>query len=411
MSITQVNAKAVFAHMIIGNCASMTESDWVNDITLAKSASIDGFALNIGDDDYTSTALQNAYSAAATVGGFSVFLSFDYAAYAWDASSVIETINTYKSLDAQYLVNGQPLVSTFEGTDNQDDWANIKTQTDCFFMPDWTSIGAVDSFPLTKVDGAMSWDAWPEGAEDKTTVSDIAWQAILGSKPYMMPVSPWFYTNLPAYGKNFLWRGDDLWHERWQQVVEVSPEFVEILTWNDFGESHYIGPIYETGIPSGSERYVSSMSHDAWREALPYYIAAYKSGNSTVPNVTEEKIVYWYRPNPASSGSTDGTVGNNPDYQPTLPPAELSLDKIFVNAIVSSPASVSVQIGSNTATTLKAMTSGVNHFSVPFNGQTGNVTITISRDGQTVATVEGAEISDSCDDGIINWNAITGSSS
>jgi hypothetical protein len=26
--------------------------------------------------------------------------------------------------------------------------------------------------------------------------------------PYMMPVSPWFFTNLPGYKKNWIWRGD-----------------------------------------------------------------------------------------------------------------------------------------------------------------------------------------------------------
>lgn len=44
----------------------------------------------------------------------------------------------------------------------------------------------------------------------------------------MMPVSPWFYTNLPEYNKNWLWRGDDLWHIRWQQVLDIQPNFVEV---------------------------------------------------------------------------------------------------------------------------------------------------------------------------------------
>jgi hypothetical protein len=26
--------------------------------------------------------------------------------------------------------------------------------------------------------------------------------------PFQMPVSPWFYTNLPGYNKNWLWRGE-----------------------------------------------------------------------------------------------------------------------------------------------------------------------------------------------------------
>ena len=44
----------------------------------------------------------------------------------------------------------------------------------------------------------------------------------------MMPVSPWFYTKLPQYGKNWTWRGDDMWHSRWQQVLKVQPQFVEV---------------------------------------------------------------------------------------------------------------------------------------------------------------------------------------
>lgn len=44
----------------------------------------------------------------------------------------------------------------------------------------------------------------------------------------MMPISPWFYTKLPKYGKNWTWRGDDMWHNRWQQVLQVQPQFVEV---------------------------------------------------------------------------------------------------------------------------------------------------------------------------------------
>ncbi|KAJ5498736.1 Glycoside hydrolase family 71 [Penicillium expansum] len=62
-------------------------------------------------------------------------------------------------------------------------------------------------------------------------------------KPYMMPVSPWFYSNLPGYNKNWLWRGDDLWRDRCEEVMVVQPDLVQIISWSDFGESHYIGPL------------------------------------------------------------------------------------------------------------------------------------------------------------------------
>ena len=74
----------------------------------------------------------------------------------------------------------------------------------------------------------VSWDAWAQGAVDKTDGSDLAWQSAAAPKAYMMPVSPWFYTNLPQYGKNWVWRGDDMWHNRWQQVLQVQPQFVEV---------------------------------------------------------------------------------------------------------------------------------------------------------------------------------------
>ena len=40
-----------------------------------------------------------------------------------------------------------------------------------------------------------------------------------------------------------MWSGDSLWYDRWQQIWTVQPEFVEIISWNDYGESHYIGPL------------------------------------------------------------------------------------------------------------------------------------------------------------------------
>jgi Glycosyl hydrolase family 71 len=43
----------------------------------------------------------------------------------------------------------------------------------------------------------LSWDAWPAGPNDKDNSTDVQYLNALAGKPYMMPVSPWFYTNLP----------------------------------------------------------------------------------------------------------------------------------------------------------------------------------------------------------------------
>ena len=44
--------KAVFAHHIVGYTNQYTSADWQEDITQAHAAGIDGFALNVGSDDW-----------------------------------------------------------------------------------------------------------------------------------------------------------------------------------------------------------------------------------------------------------------------------------------------------------------------------------------------------------------------
>ncbi|KAL2372768.1 hypothetical protein RJ035_000803 [Blastomyces gilchristii] len=418
--------KEVFAHFIVGNAAGMTHDEWVSDINLAKAALIDGFALNIGvQDPYTDEVLKKAYSAAAAVGDFTLFLSFDYLSGGpWPVDRVVQTINKYKKEPAQFKYKDMPLVSTFEGVNNVHDWDLIKPATGCFFMPSWTSLGLHGHESVMEViDGVFSWDAWPVGAQSKSTHTDEEYMSLLGNKPYMMPVSPWFYTNLPQWGKNWLWRGDDLWHDRWQQVIQLQPAMVQVISWNDYGESHYIGPIYKAGIPTGAAEYVVQNPHDDWRTLLPVYINLYKSnsaGNSREepaqspndPKPTPMDIItYWYRLNPSSSGSSGGTTGNNPSFgQKALDPGLVSEDKVFTTVFAAEPSVITIEVGQSSPTTYQAKRAGINHFNAPFNGHTGAVLITIWRNENKVLSTTGPEITDAGAHGRVNWNAYVGSS-
>lgn len=412
-AVAATEDKYVFAHFLAGNGAHMAPADWASDIAMAKAAKIDGFAMNIAaGDPNTDKVLAAAYSAAEIAGGFKMFLSFDYLSVgAWDATQAISKINQYKSSSAQFNYKGKPLVSTFEGVGNIGDWPAIKRATNCFFIPDWSSLGPAGfASHLDIADGAFSWDAWPDGAQDKSTDADRGWIKILGGKPFMMPVSPWFYTNMPKWGKNWLWRGDNLWHDRWQEVVRLRPAMVQILTWNDFGEAHYIGPIHRGAVPDGAH-YVDDMPHVAWLKFLPHYIDAYKSGNSTSFKGVEEAITYWYKVNPGWSGSNGGTTGNNPGQgQKAVAPQLVSEDKVFVSVLVAQPSDVDVSIGGGKPTPLRAMTSGINQFAVPLLGQTGAVVINVTRNGQEVVSTSGPPITKACKNGLINWNAYVGSS-
>ena len=81
---TTLPAKRVIAHHMVGNTHPYTLDAWSTDISLALSAGIDGFALNVGSGgvgNWQREQVKNAYSAAAALSAsgntFGLFLSLD----------------------------------------------------------------------------------------------------------------------------------------------------------------------------------------------------------------------------------------------------------------------------------------------------------------------------------------------
>jgi Glycosyl hydrolase family 71 len=181
-----------------------------------------------------------------------------------------------------------------------------------------------------------------------TTYVDASYNQTLNGKPYLMPVSPLFFINLPGYNKNWLWRGDDLWYTRWQEVLYFQSEFVEIISWNDFGESHYMGPLDDThydafNIGNAPYNYADSMPHNGWRDMLPFLIDTYKKG---IASFSQEILIVWYRTSFAAACADGETTGNTTSQlQIEFPPAELVADKIFVSALITKSADCAVWIG------------------------------------------------------------------
>ncbi|KAK4187709.1 glycosyl hydrolase [Podospora australis] len=419
-----VKAQAVFAHFMVGNTRDFAQSDWVKEMTLAKNAGFDAFALNMANKERTTeTQLPLAFNAAASV-GFKLLFSFDYAGNgAWEKETVRDMINEYGPKSTYFKRGSKPLVSTFEGPGSAQDWVWIKDQTSCFFIPDWSSIGAQ---PATKLaggvaDGLFSWDAWPKGPDNMTTYPDASYYDFLGSKPYMMPISPWFYTNMPGFDKNWIWKGDDLWFQRWQQAISLDrrPDYIQVISWNDYGESHYIGPLddrqYEAFAPERGNspfNYVEGMPHDGWRETLPYFISVYKAG---IAAIDQERLVSWYRIHKNGVCSDGGTTGNTANQlQFEYPANAIMSDRVFYDAVLTSNAQVQVSIGGVVQAGSWDQEPwggvGVYHGSVPIGSASGTVIVTLKRGGTTIATINGASITSSCPNGgLQNYNPWVGS--
>jgi glucan endo-1,3-alpha-glucosidase len=131
--------------------------------------------------------------------------------------------------------------------------------------------------------------------------------------------------DLPQWNKNWYSSSESLWFDRWQQVLDVMPDFVEIITckWNacyscfrflvltcltgnDYGESSYICDTNPHQIVQGADKYVNGYDHSGFRAILPYFIQAYKAGNRNLPLNHEDKAVAWYRTTPAHCASDGG---------------------------------------------------------------------------------------------------------
>jgi hypothetical protein len=324
---------------------------------LAAGSGIDAFALNIANGEvHNYVQLDLAFKAAAAR-NFKLVFSFDYAGGVspWTKESVLDLLRTYAGRGTYVQHKGLPLVSTFEGPDFADDWNWIKSSLKVFFVPDWSSKGAKIAVGLGNgvADGLFNWAAWPDQANwPKETYTDASYAVALNGKPYMMPVSPWFYTNMPGFDKNWMWRGEMLWYDRWVQTLHVQPEWVQIISWNDYGESHYIAPIRgeESLVAFGSNygkspfNYVRGIEHNDWRIFLPHMISLYKTGTAAV---TQEGLNIWYRQHPKSAGCKDsGTTAYTATHmQVERPWTEGNRDGVFFAALLGSSASAHVTIG------------------------------------------------------------------
>lgn len=217
------------------------------------------------------------------------------------------------------------------------------------------------------------WQAWPNAGEmQKTSSEDVLYTNVLGDKSYMMGVSPWFYTNLPQYSKNWFFSGDSLWFDRWNQAIDLLPDFIQIITWNDFGESSYISDSLSAQVVEGAGAYVDGYDHAAFRAVLPYLIASYKAGSHDAAPSTDEAIA-WYRTTPVKLGSDGGTIWGQTG---SLSASDGTEDMVNIMTVTVDETDIVVSVGGSSQT-FHADGAGANFFQMPFSGLTGDVTLSM----------------------------------
>ncbi|KAB8754769.1 hypothetical protein FH972_026558 [Carpinus fangiana] len=280
--------KGVFAHYMVG---SITADHANTDVSQAKNIGIDAFALNVGSllpfaTDASTGAIPLLFNAADNL-GFKLFFSFDmYALGDTDPSQFLALVSQYQGRSSYYQVDGRPFVSTFNGAtktfgqaDANSGWQNAfqNAQVTPYFVPDFDDFngypnGIVSAFPYP--DGFFSWEsAWPASSQGIANVSSDTDLAVISQT---QPAGK--FKDLDA--SQFYYRIGELnYGQRIQQLLSAAPDYVEIITWNDAGEGHYIGSFWPEQIgDSGIDKYTNGFDHSGWQQLVPSVIAALKNG-------------------------------------------------------------------------------------------------------------------------------------
>ncbi|CUA67565.1 hypothetical protein RSOLAG22IIIB_07439 [Rhizoctonia solani] len=400
--VKRADPKAVFAHVIVGNTYNYTPDKWASDITLASSKAIDAFTMNVGSNDWQPARVLDAYNAAQKVApNFKLSVSLDMnslaCATAADGQYIIDKfITPVKSHPNRYLYNGKVFLSTFAGQ-----W--------CTFGQGSASAGWQSGKRLSSLRLGTSLTDTNYGTPGQRRqlitlngeADDAWWLQHAGGKGYLTLVSPWFFIHRsgdPAINNRYM-RGDNfMYRQRWQQLISNrdSLPFVEVATWNDYGESHYIGPMSGEW-PSDVKYITSGNDHQAWADYTWYYATWWKSG--AAPTIATDRVYMWARPQPKNAAvcSSDG-VG-------AVQNAGWADDVLYISLFLKSPAKAYCYSGSNNSGT-KDFNAGVNEFTVPLAA--GGVGCTVTRDGVTLINYKPTDFTYSTSPSVCNMNAWTG---
>ncbi|KAI1384288.1 glycoside hydrolase family 71 protein [Hypoxylon trugodes] len=407
-----VESKLVFAHYMVGTVDANTDHA-KQDIDGAIKVGFDAFALNVGNPgaDWAKSTAQQLFDYASDK-SFKLFFSFDFYGNS-DISQHQALFAQFKDHPAhlKYGPDDLPVVSSYSGGGaGPDTWKNFKTANNVYLIPNPEADGNYYSNPSAffeswsdAVDGVFSWEtAWPDTSDTPVNVSSTKDEAVKSAadaagKAYMMGLSSLQYKH--CCGDSWYRAGETNLPERMEQILSLSPEFTEVITWNDAGESHYIGPCWAEGLTPEILQYGNSDSnpHTGWQPLISSFITAFKSNSTTLtpPSGTSFAGALWYRA-VLKSCSTDVPRGSGAavdalNYAVVLPEGSTGLS-IRVTSGGKEVATQSVGPGLN-YNLVASMVTGAQKIEL------------VDADGNVVAAANGkVDVSDAPTDGFCNYN-------
>jgi glucan endo-1,3-alpha-glucosidase len=385
----------VFAHYMV--CFA-TYGDFLTDsnatiagfrreIQQAQAAGIDGFALDEGDWDgpnwYYKSRTAEIYQAAQSLSnGFKLFFSIDMT----NTSYMLDMITNYARHPNTFYYNGKMVVSTY--ANGGVDWSNQvfkplgQQGISVFFVPyfvvPWDSAGASN---LLATNGGFVNGLFDFACGTAQTVTNVNnnWEQPCrqAGKLFMAGCSP-VYWGCNQVNRCYIENQGGIGVDgEWQAIIQQQPDWVEIVTWNDFNEGTYVSPVdnpanyFAVGNP---QRY----SHAGFLELFKRYISWYKTG--VQPPITQDALYYYYR-----THSTNAVATN--DVPVTALQGNVQ-DVIYATALLTAPAQLVIASGTNITT--NSLPSGLSQVIVPF--APGPQIFTVKRNGTPLISNSGSSI-------------------
>ncbi|MCO5602083.1 hypothetical protein L7F22_056210 [Adiantum nelumboides] len=299
-------------------------------IQLAQQHGIDAFAINTDAwDTDRQTRADNLFQAAETL-NFKLFFSIDLNYNTKLSLSDVTTIlNRYAGRSSRLLLNGKRFLSTFQGrytklapySDPISTWNGIFSATggrdSFYFVPYMDNIATTETDVKANVDNIIeSWGSLLDGL--------FAWDT--SGWPMSMAIT----TTLPMPQTRSTPPPAPM------RVIALQPAFVEIISWKDWVERHYVVTVPSGTTPPGAaENHATGFPHLAFLDvAGRYYIPWFKTGQQSS---IQQDVLYLYYYTQTKSASE-------------LPHVDVLEDRLYATVLLTQGGDVALTSGTQTAT-------------------------------------------------------------